>query len=620
MNQANNSKAKQELRKNAATLGALTWLTIISALTAIKYSPEFLNADILINSVMSLQNVTLYYWGQNRLLNILPLVASPIHDATYNLILVLYLSAATFFSLIFLIAKFINKIKDGADLESVKVFVTLSSLFVFIFDARAISEIALGHIEYSLPAFLTGLAIYLICFKKLEPYTRCAASGVLIVIAVGMNPSTLLVLLFMVFAAVVYSQKIRKDDVFVASVAILSFVSWTYVSKLHGSFSYSSFAFSQLSVGLDKVTSGLIGATNLPAIFFLIGFLFLWKVATLVLKINNGGARAPSERFVVLSILFFSICWLIIFSCSKWVEMNNFSWRYFIYIIFGALVIVGFELSSIFKIIGDRSSWILVVIFMMAATLSTYRTPVSFKNFKVFEKVHALSPVPHGLYAGDYWVVWPAVLRDLMQGRSSFGLTFRGKGNAATVAEYVLKEIEDKGNFSVLCLKDTPQNCSNQIQGVVGPVYLEDVLLRNDNVAELKFSKGASQSQLVYSKDLFSQLPGNAGVTDDGIRKTNGTSGYLFFGPYVPVKEGRYYLSVEGTSKYISSAMIDVVSSKGKVVHARFPLSSMTSGLIISQAKVQIPKNVVDLEIRLNVSEDDEVDVAGYQLIPAANN
>lgn len=45
----------------------LVLLVLFSCLTVNKYSPEFLHADVIINSVMSLQNITLFYWGQNRL-------------------------------------------------------------------------------------------------------------------------------------------------------------------------------------------------------------------------------------------------------------------------------------------------------------------------------------------------------------------------------------------------------------------------------------------------------------------------------------------------------------------------------------------------------------------------
>lgn len=102
----------KEQRKVVAFL-KLLWLLIISAMTAIKYSPEYLNADILLNSIMSLQKITLYYWGQNRLLNILPLLAYPIANPSYNLILIIFVTSATLFALVLLISKFVTRSFGG---------------------------------------------------------------------------------------------------------------------------------------------------------------------------------------------------------------------------------------------------------------------------------------------------------------------------------------------------------------------------------------------------------------------------------------------------------------------------------------------------------------------------
>ncbi len=48
-------------------------ILVLSLLTVNAFAPRFLNADVILNSVMSLQNVTLFVWGQNRLLNVVPL-------------------------------------------------------------------------------------------------------------------------------------------------------------------------------------------------------------------------------------------------------------------------------------------------------------------------------------------------------------------------------------------------------------------------------------------------------------------------------------------------------------------------------------------------------------------
>ena len=73
-------------------LTALVWLVSMSVLTVLKHAPAALNADILLNSIMSLQKVTLFYWGQNRLLSILPFIVAPATDPAVNLALVLLIT------------------------------------------------------------------------------------------------------------------------------------------------------------------------------------------------------------------------------------------------------------------------------------------------------------------------------------------------------------------------------------------------------------------------------------------------------------------------------------------------------------------------------------------------
>ena len=81
------------------------WLLLISAFTVLKIAPDGLNADILINSVMSLQNLTLYYWGQNRLLNVLPLAVLLVKNPTLNLSAILVLTSISFYGLLYLLSR-----------------------------------------------------------------------------------------------------------------------------------------------------------------------------------------------------------------------------------------------------------------------------------------------------------------------------------------------------------------------------------------------------------------------------------------------------------------------------------------------------------------------------------
>ena len=68
-------------------------LLALAALSVNRLAPAHLNADVLLQSVMSLQRVTLFYWGQNRLMNFLPLLLQGIRDPQLNLYALLGLAA-----------------------------------------------------------------------------------------------------------------------------------------------------------------------------------------------------------------------------------------------------------------------------------------------------------------------------------------------------------------------------------------------------------------------------------------------------------------------------------------------------------------------------------------------
>ena len=87
------------------SLVALVWLGLITHVTVSGLAPAFLNADVILNSVMSLQNITPFYWGQNRLLNVVPLLAWPLRDPALNLLAILYLNTGLYYLVLWIFAR-----------------------------------------------------------------------------------------------------------------------------------------------------------------------------------------------------------------------------------------------------------------------------------------------------------------------------------------------------------------------------------------------------------------------------------------------------------------------------------------------------------------------------------
>lgn len=132
---------------NSSYIIKIIFIFFISALTVIHYSPSHLNADVLLNSVMSIQNITLFYWGQNRLANILPLLTSFIKDPSINLYVVLFITAFTHYLLLFLFSWISVKIltKENTQYLDLKVFITITLIFLLVINPGAIFNISIEN-------------------------------------------------------------------------------------------------------------------------------------------------------------------------------------------------------------------------------------------------------------------------------------------------------------------------------------------------------------------------------------------------------------------------------------------------------------------------------------------
>lgn len=108
------------------------------------------------------------------------------------------------------------------------------------------------------------------------------------------------------------------------------------------------------------------------------------------------------------------------------------------------------------------------------------------------------------------------------------------------------------------------------------------------------------------------------GLIKNGQLISEGERGFLLSGPYLPLEAGVYRLVVRGEGTVTDAAWVDVVSQKGKVQHARFPLSStddVNTGILVD-GRVTLESPVKDVEVRVFVGGQDVVRLNGYELIP----
>lgn len=485
------------------------WVFLISLLTVNKYAPEHLNADIIMNSIMSLNDITLFYWGQNRLLNFLPFIVSPITSPSLNLFLVMLMTAVIFYSFLMLIAYLSVKLTTSnfSESKALQVFAFLSFFTLISLKPIAISSISIWHIEYSASALFVGLAICICLFSAFKNFAIIhILSFILVFLSTGINPSILLLISFIVFLVFIFQRKLSSNLSFLVLYSVISFFVWAYLSSNYGNYSngsYLSISLSRLTYGPEKVIANISNVINWLYLIMLIIIFGLYKIITF-----QKPEKDKRITFIGLSCLLFSLAWIVFFSSNKWVELNGFPPRYFIYVFLALIVFVSFEFLA-FSYLFSLSFSKIITFILITSCILLLRAPItSFKDYDVFKHVNDLSThsKPVGFYSGNYWSVWPSVMRDLIAGKQAIGLTYRGQ-NQNKLANLLFKT-EKRAN--VFCLEDSIENCFKSIKSSLNFSYLDNISFIKDRVSNFSISYNSkstrSFSNRIYTKKEIQPL------------------------------------------------------------------------------------------------------------------
>lgn len=126
---------------------------------------------------------------------------------------------------------------------------------------------------------------------------------------------------------------------------------------------------------------------------------------------------------------------------------------------------------------------------------------------------------------------------------------------------------------------------------------------------------GCTASKLIMKRSQFTtgSTPSSAGRIANGVIRTDGTRGYLLFGPYQPLEPGRYCVEVVAAVNHSGGAFVDVVSDSGKTIIASTPLRSTQRD---QHFGFQINQDLKDAEVRAFVTEKSKLKLVSISLSP----
>jgi hypothetical protein len=452
---------------------------VFLAASLLGYAGSFVSsvqADYIMYSIMSTQNVTLFYWGQNRFLNIIPFLASPISDHVANISLVLFLSVASHYLSGFAISVVILRIIRGfkASLSELAWLALSTVVLMNLLISPNVTGTFFYQHEYSL-AFLLISTSWLVLTRR-NTFASWVISSVLLFLAMGLNP-TMIVLVAWIAGLSIYFRVFsnRKTPFLWASVSFVAVSLWFTVMASPGMAS-SGLSASYVSLRTESFfQNSAIGFTSLIALVEPVTFMMTLLLVLALLIRNISLAESRQLWLNILSItvaaLIFLILWVLVFSSLEWVVINKYSPRYFIppsYLVFGlisSLLIMGLYKAK--EWLSRIGVLVLFVVSLFGVISSDLRLDP--RHASVFESLPAL-PSGSNLLAGDYWKVWPMYFLLLDQGSSPISFAYRGAQGISVEDRALLDQFVTAGSIRISCLNSTVEECVGQVQAFVPKV------------------------------------------------------------------------------------------------------------------------------------------------------
>jgi hypothetical protein len=442
-------------------------LIAMSVMTVFRYTALNLQADGIQQSNMSVQNVDLFFWGQNRFASVVPLLASPIADPVVNLFVCLLINALCFHGLL-LVVSWMGVRLLGNERRWPAVLITF---LIFVATAHAVVGpwnlhiMALETQPYSMSWLLT-LSSFLM-WKRRE-WWALALGAAMAGVAMGLNPSVVLGAAFLAVIEMVRRRQWLRWPAF-GVVWVAWFGVWLVLSQRFGGTGpipepeqrYFAFDRMQFIADISKSTGSIIGAFS-PTRFVVL--LIVCCLCVLALPRDRRADMLPRFALAIL----FSAAYFTIFAGNPWVAGNLYVFRYFFPVVVTVVICLAAPIAGAALAIPRPPAhrWVRPAVAVgaglaCAAALSGPLVPPT--EATVFQQVRATADFARAnnvhFISGNYWAVWPTLHLNLVDGRdSAFGVTLKSGGDPAA---YLARFEQDlaQGTPRALCIEDTADNC-----------------------------------------------------------------------------------------------------------------------------------------------------------------
>jgi hypothetical protein len=419
---------------------------------------------------MSVQDVQLFFWGQNRFASVVPLLASPIADPLVNLFLVLLINSLSFHLLLLILSWMGARVvaENRTWTTTLVLFLVMAATAHAVLAPDKLHVLALEAQPYSMSL---GLTLGAFLLWKQPQWWQFGLAAVMVGIASGLNPSTVLIAAFLAVVEMMRRRQWVRWPLF--GVAwVIWFGVWVKLAEWYPGNTgampevdqdYFGFAVDQFVGAAPQSLASIAGAIR-P-----IRFVVVVAIACMSILLLSRARRAVMLPRLFLAILFCTLYWAV-FTGNSWVAANLFAVRYFAPVVLLVIVILAAPTAGALLALplprraeSTRAVAVGVAGLACAAALfGPFVTPAQAWELQAGkESADYVEANDITFLAGYYWALLPIELQALENGRHAvFFTSIKSDGDPAQYAAALDRELaESDGPPRAMCVNDDVSAC-----------------------------------------------------------------------------------------------------------------------------------------------------------------
>ncbi|HEY4093130.1 MAG TPA: hypothetical protein VGN46_16580 [Luteibacter sp.] len=432
------------------------WLIALTGAAAYPFARSlagFQDGDGLMTALISTQKLTWYFWGQDRLLNFIPALASPFSDLETNLRVQIFLR--TLFAFL-APAGILCFLTDNRRTQALGVMMT-TGIMTLALSAYGAFNLFVQHNPFATSLVLTWFA------WRLFQRGGIAAQIVvvpLMAIAYAVNLALFAVTVPLMGLIFVLGSHPRLKVLAFGLLNVVALYIAVRHAAIYGDMHGTSFG---LSVSVDAMRSGYTSVANAVA--------WPWVLTACLIMLAVGTWRGVPRTLTALGIVFGFVLMIGVLSCASWAQDNGFNIRYYLVFVLAVvsasvyMLFAAEEHSPLPSIVAPAACGLLLIVGFFAGLGGISSTPHAMLQPPWRNESPPIAALAiqerTPLIVGSFWDAWSAVYEVNIRADKPF-VAYGGAMRGRDLRDRVAAMASPDGTIRALCFLDTPQACAGQ--------------------------------------------------------------------------------------------------------------------------------------------------------------